>query len=56
MKVKLIFKGVTFELLSDVKFREAAREALPELKELHDEFNAAKASIDHGSKPAASSL
>jgi hypothetical protein len=56
MKVKLIFKGVTFELLSDVKFREAAREALPELKELHDEFSAAKASIDHGSKPVASSL
>lgn len=43
MKVKLIFKGVTFELLSDGKFREAAREALPELKELHDEFDAAKA-------------
>jgi len=52
MKVKLIFKGVTFELLSDAKFREAAREALPELKELHDEFNAAKASIDPGSEPS----
>lgn len=52
MKVKLIFKGVTFELLSDVKFREAAREALPELKELHDEFNAAKASINPGSEPS----
>lgn len=46
MKVKLIFKGVTHELLSDEKFREAARDALPELTQLHDEYDAAKASAD----------
>lgn len=43
MEVKLIFKGVTYELLSDPKFVKVAREKLPTLKQLHEEFETAKA-------------
>jgi len=42
MEVRLVFKGVTFELLTDEKFRDAAREAIPELNKLYEEFDAAK--------------
>jgi hypothetical protein len=43
MKVNVIFKGVTYESLSDPKFMEAARKAIPHLKVLHEEYDAAKA-------------
>jgi hypothetical protein len=44
MKVKLVFKGVTYELLRDPDFIETAQEKIPDLKFLHEEFDAAKAS------------
>lgn len=43
MKLKVVFKGVTYELLSDEKFMETARQALPGLPELHIEYDAARA-------------
>jgi hypothetical protein len=43
MKVKAIFKGVTYESLIDPEFMRIAREKIPSLDELHDEFDAAKA-------------
>ena len=42
MKLKTVFKGVTYESLSDTKFMEVARKALPTLPHLHDEYDAAK--------------
>jgi hypothetical protein len=44
MKVKLIFKGVTYESLNDPRFIETASRAIPTLQSLHEEFDAAKAS------------
>jgi hypothetical protein len=43
MKVKAIFKGVTYESLSDSEFMRVALEKIPVLDALHDEFEAAKA-------------
>ena len=45
MQVRLVFKGVTYELLKAPEFIEAARKALPQIKDfaLLDEFDAAKA-------------
>ena len=43
MKLKVVFKGVTYELLSDEKFMDTARKALPGLPELHTEYDAARA-------------
>ncbi len=43
MTVKAIFKGVTYESLSDPKFMRIASEAIPLLDTLHDEFDAAEA-------------
>jgi hypothetical protein len=43
MNVKAIFKGVTYELLSDPEFMGIAGQAIPLLDTLHDEFDAAKA-------------
>jgi hypothetical protein len=43
MKVKAIFKGVTYESLSDPEFMRMASERIPFLDELHEEFDAAKA-------------
>jgi hypothetical protein len=43
MKVRVAFKGVTYDLLNDEDFRAAAAKAVPELGEkLHAEFDAAK--------------
>jgi hypothetical protein len=47
MEVTVVFKGVTFELLKDSKFMEAAKEAIPELGKLYEEFDAAKAVERH---------
>jgi len=43
MNVKAVFKGVTYESLSDPEFMRIASQAIPLLESLHDEFDAAKA-------------
>jgi len=43
MKVRLVFKGVTFESLTNEDFIKIARESIPELSKIYDEFDAAKA-------------
>ncbi len=43
MEVRLVFKGVTYESLTNDGFIKAAREAIPELKTMYEEFDAAKA-------------
>lgn len=45
MKVKAIFKGVTYESLSDPEFMRIASQKIPSLDRLHEEFDVAKA--DH---------
>jgi hypothetical protein len=46
MRVDWRFKGVTYEMLQDPQFVEAAVEAIPKLKErLHAEFDAAPAAV-----------
>jgi hypothetical protein len=52
MKVSLIFKGVTYECLSDPEFIEVASKNIPYLKFLHDEFDAAKAQAEKNEKKA----
>jgi hypothetical protein len=42
MIVKWVFKDVSYESLVDEKFLEIAREAMPEVEALHEEFDAAK--------------
>ena len=50
MKVKLSFKGVTYESLNDPNFIETVRQMLPLLELLHEEYDAAKPALDkwHG--------
>jgi len=55
MKVKCVFKGVTYELLSDKKFLEVAVKAIPSLPKLHVEFDALK-TPDLSENPAGRSL
>ncbi len=43
MNVKAIFKGVTYESLSDPEFMRIAGQKIPSLDKLHEEFDAAKA-------------
>jgi len=43
MEVKLVFKDVAYESLVDEKFLAAAREAMPDVTFLHDEFQATPA-------------
>ncbi len=43
MQVRVVIKGITWEMLNDNDFVEAAREVLPEYRKLYDEFDAAKA-------------
>lgn len=40
-KITAVFKGVTYETLRDPAFIKAARQALPDLPRLHEEFDAA---------------
>jgi hypothetical protein len=54
MKVKAIFKGVTYESLSDPEFMRIAGQAIPLLDTLHDEFDAAKAEVHIDGNPAPS--
>ena len=44
MKLTVVFKGVTYESLSDPEFRRVAQEAIPSFPDLHVEYDAAKAS------------
>ena len=48
MTDSIVIKGVTYESLKDEHFLRAAKKAFPELKELFNEFEAAKASEDNG--------
>lgn len=43
MQVRVVIKGVTWEMLNDKNFLAVAKEALPEYKAIYDEFDAAKA-------------
>lgn len=43
MKVKAVFKGVTYESLNDPEFMRIATEEIPTIDDLHEEFDAAKA-------------
>lgn len=47
MEASLLFKGVTYESLSDPSFIEVAQEKLPMLKQLHEEFDTAKEKAEH---------
>jgi len=42
MQVRLVFKGVTYESLSNGEFLVAARAAIPELDKMYEEFDAAR--------------
>lgn len=42
MEVSVIFKDVTYESLNDAKFIQLAKERLPTLPQLHEEFDTAK--------------
>jgi hypothetical protein len=44
MKVKVVFKGVTYDTLKDPQFIELAKKAMPSLETLHQEYEAARAS------------
>jgi hypothetical protein len=44
MTVTWVFKNVAYESLVDEKFLKIAREAMPDVEALHEEFDAAKAS------------
>ncbi len=46
MEVSLLFKGVTYESLSDPQFIDVARKAIPMLKQLHEEYDAARGKDD----------
>jgi hypothetical protein len=46
MEVNVLFKGVTYELLSDPDFLSVASEKLPSLEKLHREFSAVEAKAD----------
>lgn len=46
MQVRVIFKGVTYELLKDPKFVATAQKALPTLDVLHEEFSVAQGKKD----------
>jgi hypothetical protein len=43
MKVRAIFKGVTYESLSDPEFMRVAKQGISSLDTLHDEFDAVAA-------------
>ncbi|OQZ00305.1 MAG: hypothetical protein B6D41_00170 [Chloroflexi bacterium UTCFX4] len=42
IEVKLLYKGVTYELLNDPKFIKVARQKIQHLKTLHEEYDAAR--------------
>lgn len=46
MEVKTVFKDVAYESLVDTKFLTVARKAMPDVKWLHEEFEASKAEAE----------
>lgn len=50
MRVSSVFKGVTYELLSDPDFLAAATQAIPELERFHREFKAVEGTSREGAK------
>ncbi|MCL5950403.1 MAG: hypothetical protein M1132_01540 [Chloroflexi bacterium] len=42
IEVKLVFKGITYELLTDNAFIQVARKAIPSISKLHEEYDAAR--------------
>ncbi len=46
MELRVVNKGVTYELLQDERFMDAVRKAIPELHDLHEEYDAARESKD----------
>jgi len=46
MEVKCLFKGVTYEMLKDKAFVEAAKKVIPDFPKLHEEYNAAIAKTE----------
>ena len=46
MKIRVIFKGVTYESLNDPNFVDIAAKAIPSLRFLHEEYDATKASSE----------
>jgi len=51
MKVTAIFKGVTYESLSDPAFIDVVTKKIPSLEVLHEEYEATKASTTHEHHP-----
>jgi hypothetical protein len=47
MHVKVVFKGITYELLNDPEFTRVAARMFPSLGNFHDEFDAAAADKSH---------
>jgi len=43
MEVRLVFKGVTYESLTNEAFLTAARAGIPNLQKMYEEFDAARA-------------
>jgi hypothetical protein len=41
-KVRLVFKGVTYELLTNDRFLEVAKKAFPGVDVFHEEFDASR--------------
>jgi hypothetical protein len=56
MEVSLLFKGVTYESLSEPSFIEVAQEKLPMLKRLHEEFDTAREKAENPFHEKAESL
>jgi len=52
MKVSLMFKNVTYESLHNLHFLETAKNAMPNVKYLHEEYDAAKAENEDLKKPS----
>jgi hypothetical protein len=52
MKVNVVFKGVTYESLSDPKFIQVALKQIPSLDDFHEEFDAARARTEDNVKKA----
>jgi hypothetical protein len=46
MEVRVLFKGITYEMLNDPEFIEAVHKAIPTIRGTHDEFEAARAVQD----------
>ena len=45
IEVKLMFKGVTYEMLNDKKFIELVQAKIPNIHDVHEEYDAARESI-----------